>query len=146
MFERPCLPHSDCLRELAWPQWDSVAAGESPVSKGLFWKVCAAHINYLEISWFLHYPLTVWSHIFPGCNQGGKVTFGNTLSVADPGGGGAGGPPPLLGHDVGFLALGPKLDPPPFFACRPKMDPPPFQTSWIRPWLCRPTFDEWPPA
>ena len=27
MFERPCLPHSDCLHELAWPQWDSVAAG-----------------------------------------------------------------------------------------------------------------------
>ena len=27
----------------------------------------------------------------------------------------AGGPePPLLGHDVGFLTLGPKLDPPPF--------------------------------
>ena len=23
-------------------------------------------------------------------------------------------PPPLLGHDVGFLTLGPKLDPPPF--------------------------------
>ena len=46
------------------------------------------------------------------------------------GGGGAGGPPPpLLGHDVGFLTLGPKLDPrldpPPLFACRPKakMDP-----------------------
>ena len=30
------------------------------------------------------------------------------------GGGGAGGPPPLLGHDVGFLTLGPKLDPPLF--------------------------------
>ena len=30
-------------------------------------------------------------------------------------GGGPGGPdPPLLGHDVGFLTLGPKLDPPPF--------------------------------
>ena len=27
-----------------------------------------------------------------------------------------------MGHDVGFLTLGPKLDPP-FFACRPKMDP-----------------------
>ena len=47
-------------------------------------------------------------------------------SVADPGGGGGGADPPLLGHDVGFLTLGPKLDPlldPPFFACRPKMDP-----------------------
>ena len=47
------------------------------------------------------------------------------------GGGGVQGvrtPPPLLGHDVGFLTLGPKLDPlldppPPFFACIPKMDP-----------------------
>ena len=28
---------------------------------------------------FLHYPLTVRSHIFTGCSQGGKVTFGNTL-------------------------------------------------------------------
>ena len=33
--------------------------------------------------------------------------------MTDPGGGGPGGPdPPLLGHDVGFLTLGPKLDPP----------------------------------
>ena len=33
--------------------------------------------------------------------------------VADPGGGGVQGVrPPLLGHDVGFLTLGPKLDPP----------------------------------
>ena len=44
--------------------------------------------------------------------------------VADPGGGVQGvRTPPLLSHDVGFLTLGPKLDPPPFFACRPKMDP-----------------------
>ena len=50
-------------------------------SVGLFWKVCASRINYLEISWFLHYPLNVWSHIFTGCSQGGKVTFGNTLST-----------------------------------------------------------------
>ena len=28
---------------------------------------------------------------------------------------GGGSRPPLLGHDVGFLTLGPKLDPPPFF-------------------------------
>ena len=45
--------------------------------------------------------------------------------MADPGGGSRGSGPPLLGHDVaivGFLTLGPKLDPP-FFACRPKMDP-----------------------
>ena len=35
--------------------------------------------------------------------------------MADPGGGvGPGGldPPPLLGHDVGFLTLGPKVGPP----------------------------------
>ena len=37
------------------------------------------------------------------------------------GSGGGGVRPPLLGHDVGFLTLGPKLPPPPFFACRPKM-------------------------
>ena len=52
------------------------------------------------------------------------------------GGSGSGPPPPLLCHDVGFLTLGPKLDPhlpPPLFACRPNLDPPPFQKSWIRP-------------
>ena len=50
-----------------------------------------------------------------------NLSIGCRLSVAGPGGGGPGGPdPPLLGHDVGFLTLGPKLDPP-FFACRPKM-------------------------
>ena len=40
--------------------------------------------------------------------------------------GGPEGPdPPFWGHDIGFLTLGPKLDPlldPP---CRPKIDPPP---------------------
>ena len=42
--------------------------------------------------------------------------------VADPGGGGQGvRTPPLLGHDVGFLTLGPKLDPP-LCACRPKVN------------------------
>ena len=56
---------------------DSVAVAETPVSKGLIWKVCAAHINYLENSWFLHYPLTVWGHVFTGCSQGGKLTFEN---------------------------------------------------------------------
>ena len=42
--------------------------------------------------------------------------------MADPGGGRLS----LLCHDVGFLTLGPKLDPlldPPFFACRPNLDP-----------------------
>ena len=41
-------------------------------------------------------------------------------------------------HDVGFLTLGPKLDPrlaPPFFAGTPNLDPPPFQKSWICPWV-----------
>ena len=60
-----------------------------------------------------------------------SVIFSNSLSrrlapVADPGGGVQGsGPPPLLGHDVGFLTLGPKLDPllDPTFFCRPTMDP-----------------------
>ena len=48
--------------------------------------------------------------------------------VADPGGGPGGQDPPLLCHDVGFLTLGPKLDPrlpPPLFAGRPNLDPPP---------------------
>ena len=30
--------------------------------------------NYLKLLCFLHYPLTVWSHIFTECSQGGKVT------------------------------------------------------------------------
>ena len=38
-----------------------------------------AHINYLKLSCFLHYPLTVWNHISTGCSQRVKVTFGNTL-------------------------------------------------------------------
>ena len=53
------------------------------------------------------------------------------------GGGGTGGldPPPLC-HDVGFLTLGPKLDPrlaPPFLLVDLIWTPPPFQKSWIRP-------------
>ena len=38
------------------------------------------------------------------------------IAVADPGGGGGPGGPdlPLLGHNVGFLTLGPKVGPPPF--------------------------------
>ena len=55
------------------------------------------------------------------------------ITGADPGGGGV--PTPFLVHYVGFLTLGPKLDPSwtPLFSCRPKMDPPPFEKSWIRP-------------
>ena len=38
-----------------------------------------------------------------------------TLSSGGSRGGGPGGPdPPLLGHNVGFLTLGPKVGPPPF--------------------------------
>ena len=54
------------------------------------------------------------------------ISYDPQWSVADPGGRPGGPYPPLLGHDVGFLTLGPKLDPlldPPLFACRPKMDP-----------------------
>ena len=44
---------------------------------------------------------------------------------------------PFLAHVVGFLTLGPKLDPllePPVFACRPQNKMPPlFKKSWIRP-------------
>ena len=63
-------------------------------------------------------------------------------SVADPGGGGSrgSGPPPLLGHDVGFLTLGPKLDPlltpPPFFLLV-DLRWPPLKQSWILPWTYR---------
>ena len=42
-------------------------------------KVCVGRINYLKLLCFLLYPLTVWRHIFIGCSQGGKVTFGNIL-------------------------------------------------------------------
>ena len=74
-----------------------------------------------------HYSLVQAADILPLTNP----------SVADPvggggGGGGGGSGPPLLGHDVGFLTLGPKLDPP-FFACRPKMDPPPFKNPGSAP-------------
>ena len=34
------------------------------VSCEIFTKVCVGRINYFKISWFLHYPLIVWSHIF----------------------------------------------------------------------------------
>ena len=42
------------------------------VSCGMSTKVCRACINYLNLSCFLLYTLTVWS-------RGRKVTFGNTL-------------------------------------------------------------------
>ena len=42
-------------------------------------KVCAGRITYLKLSCFLHYRLTVWRHIFAGCSQGRKLTFGNIL-------------------------------------------------------------------
>ena len=49
------------------------------VSCRMLTKVCRVPINYLKLLCFLHFPLTVWSHNFTGCSQGGKVTFGNTL-------------------------------------------------------------------
>ena len=76
-------------------------------------------------SCFLHYPLMVLSHIFTGCSQGGKVTFGDTLCtpVADPGGGGGGGdrgdhpPPPYRINLVAKVAYatGPALSRAPRF-------------------------------
>ena len=41
--------------------------------------VCKARINYLKLSFFLRYPLMVWSHIITWCSQGGKLSFANTL-------------------------------------------------------------------
>ena len=49
------------------------------ISCGMLTKVCRVCINYLKLLYFLNYPLMVWSHIFTGCSQGEKVTFGNTL-------------------------------------------------------------------
>ena len=54
------------------------------VSCGMLTKVCRARINYIKLSCFLHYPHMVWSHIFTGCSQGGKVIFGNTLCTFKP--------------------------------------------------------------
>ena len=65
------------------------------VSCAMFTKVCAAHVNYLKLSCFLLYPLTVWCHIFTGCSQGGRVTFGNTLCTFNR----------LLRHDWNTLDL-----------------------------------------
>ena len=41
--------------------------------------VCQAHINYLKLSCFLQYPLALGCHVFTGCSQVEKVTFGNAL-------------------------------------------------------------------
>ena len=49
------------------------------VSCGMLTKVCKGRINYLNLLWFVHYPLTEWSHILTWCTQGGKVTFRNML-------------------------------------------------------------------
>ena len=49
------------------------------VSCAMLSNVCRACINCLKLSCFLHFPLTVWSHIFTGCSQEWKVTLGNTL-------------------------------------------------------------------
>ena len=52
-------------------------------SLGLFWKVFTARTNCLEISWFLHYPLTVWSHVFTGFSQGGKLDWNTGVWLID---------------------------------------------------------------
>ena len=68
--------------------------------------------------------------------------YGRTMLSLPPygssnGSGGArGSGPPLLGHDVAFLTLGPKLDPP-FLLVDLRWTPPPFQKSWIRPWVLK---------
>ena len=46
------------------------------------------------------------------------IRHSRPISSGSGGGGSMGSGPPLLGHDVGFLTLGPKLD--------PLLDPPPF--------------------
>ena len=62
------------------------------------WPLVASY-NMPEIQWTYSTPM--------------PLVASYDMPVADPGGGGPGGPdPPLLGHDVGFLTLGPKLDPP----------------------------------
>ena len=71
-FERSCLQQRRLFTFVCHH-----AFGE--VSCGMLTKVCKACINYFNLSFFLHYPLAVWSHIFTGCSQGGKVTFGNML-------------------------------------------------------------------
>ena len=74
MFERSCL-----WQRRLFTFVHHYASRE--VSCGMLTKVCRARINYLKLSCFLHYPLTVWSHIFTRCSQGGKVTFRNTLCI-----------------------------------------------------------------
>ena len=72
MFERSCLRQR---RLFTFVRHYS----SREVSCGMLTKACRGRINYLKISCFLlKHPLTVWSHIFTGCSQGGKVTFGNS--------------------------------------------------------------------
>ena len=72
MFER------SCLRQRRLFTFDHHYASHEVIC-GMLAKVYRDRINYLKLLCFLHYPLTVWSHIFTGCSQGGKVIFGNTL-------------------------------------------------------------------
>ena len=72
MFERSCLRQRRLFTFVR-----HYASRE--VSCGILTKVCRARRNYFKLSCFLHYPLTVWSHIFTGCSQGEKATFGNML-------------------------------------------------------------------
>ena len=75
----------ECLKDCAFDSADCLHSLSLCSSRGQLWnrvdicaKVCGARINYLKLSCFLHYSLTVWCHIFTVCSQGGKVTFGNT--------------------------------------------------------------------
>ena len=72
MFERSGLPQHRLLTFFG-----HYASHE--VSCGMLTKMCSTLINYLNLLCFLHFPFTVWSHIFTGCSQRGKVTFGNTI-------------------------------------------------------------------
>ena len=69
----------ECLKDRALDSADCLHSFVFLLSRAQLWNVVRAPVNYLKLSCFLHYPLTVWSHTFTGCSQGGKVTFGNTL-------------------------------------------------------------------
>ena len=73
----------ECLKDRTFKERMQIADVRSSLclSRGQLWNIdnCRARINYLKPSCLLHYPLTVWSHNFTGCSQGGEVTFGNTL-------------------------------------------------------------------
>ena len=93
--------------------------------------------NILCPGWPASFKLSIWIIVIAWiCTSTSSPTWAN------PGGGGVQGvrTPPSMPHDVGFITLGPKLDPlldPSFLlveSCRPKIDRPPlFKKCWIRP-------------